>query len=80
MNVFCKFLGAGMANIKGKFDLPEGATLDTLLQKCAGDGRFTVGYEGLKTANFLVNNHLATLDTVLREGDEVLILRPLGGG
>ncbi|GAC1659327.1 MAG: hypothetical protein NVS4B13_03810 [Candidatus Elarobacter sp.] len=59
-------------------DVEDGATLDDLWIRLARDAR---GLDALRASTrFARNGALATGATALREGDEIALLPPVGGG
>ena len=62
------------------FELPDGATLETLAYECADiedlpyDRNSIIGYA------FMVNSSMAPLSTKLNDGDTAILLRPMEGG
>ncbi|MBV8600889.1 MAG: MoaD/ThiS family protein [Candidatus Eremiobacteraeota bacterium] len=69
-----ELLGFGSRDV----ELAEGATLDALWKQLAsGNGEI----EGLRaTTRFARNGELVAGETVLRTGDEVALMPPVGGG
>jgi len=62
------------------FELPDGSTVETLAYKCADVKDLPYDREGIVGFTFMVNNSLAPLSTVLNDGDQALLLRPMEGG
>lgn len=78
MRIKLKHFGLGTIDLPEYMELPEGTNIEEfvyLIQK-----NVEIPSEYLSTSTFLVNNSKADKNTVLNDGDEVLILRPLGGG
>lgn len=64
---------------KQEIELPPGATIGQLMDVI--DQTLEESAEGLlDKATFLVNKMGAKRDTVLNDGDDVIILFPIGGG
>jgi molybdopterin converting factor small subunit len=62
----------------GELDLDEGATLDDVWTRLARDA---AGLSALRSSTrFAHNGTLAAGTTALRDGDEVALLPPVGGG
>lgn len=80
MDVFVRVIGAGITDFDKKVTLPNEATVNILLQNCAADESLHMEYGLLMNSNYIVNMQLATIDTKLHDGDNVLVLRVLGGG
>jgi len=59
-------------------DIPEGETVEGLIAALAE--RYPAVSEHLPSVKIAVNRDLARSDTVLRAGDEVALLPPVGGG
>ena len=77
MHVRVKFIGIPEAGIdRGGVaaEIPEGSTVEGMLISVMGDSK------PYKTMNFIVNKSMASLETVLKENDEVMVLRVLAGG
>lgn len=62
-----------------KIKLPRGATINQLVETIAKDYD-DLDIEVLKTSSFIINKEAASLETILRDNDEVFILNILGGG
>ncbi len=61
-----------------ELDIDEGATLDDLWTRLANG---SAGLDGLRSSTrFARNGTLAAGTTSLREGDEIALLPPVGGG
>lgn len=85
MKIKVKYLGLVAAILKSDkqtVNLPAGATLGQLLgyiqQKRGLDDATAANV--FKASTFMVNKKNADRDTSLEDGDEVLIMRVLGGG
>ena len=79
MTVFLKYYGMPIFLDSGKrtIELPEASTVVQLIgMLCKAKDEL----ETLETSMFLVNRTRAGLDTVLKAGDELMILNVLGGG
>lgn len=79
MNITIKSLGIPVASLSSnaqQIELPTGTTIEQLLRMFSKNE----DYEKLKTAKIMVNNISADERTVLNDGDEVIIMRVLGGG
>ena len=59
-------------------ELDEDGTVEALIKALMGDAGEKS--ELLKNASYMVNNAGAGLQTALRDGDEVIVMRVLGGG
>lgn len=59
-------------------ELPDNSTVSDLIDKIWGKVNDPI--DRIKSATFLVNKSRANKDTVLKDGDEVMILLVLGGG
>ena len=62
------------------FDLPDGATVETLAYECVDVEGLPYDRDGIVGYTFMVNNSLAPLTTALNDGDQALLLRPMEGG
>lgn len=78
MKIKLKYFGFGQASLPEFMELAEGTTIEGLIQLIKDQLEAPLEY--LTTSTFLVNNSKADKDTILKDGDEVLILHPLGGG
>ena len=77
MHVRVKFIGIPEAGIDRSgiaAEIPDYSTVEGMLISVMGDAK------PYKTMNFIVNKSRATMDTVLKENDEVMVLRVLAGG
>lgn len=82
MRIEMKYIGvplAGMTNTKKMVILPEGSTIDALIQNLIDESPDT-GRENFKSVTYMVNKKNAGISTILHEGDEVFVLGILGGG
>ncbi len=61
-----------------EIELPDNSTVSDLVEIISEKIKDPI--EIIKSATFLVNKIKADKDTVLKDGDEVMILRVLGGG
>jgi molybdopterin converting factor small subunit len=69
-----ELLGFGV----GEIDVEDGATLDEVWARLARDA---AGLDGLRSSTrFAHNGALADGTTRLRDGDEIALLPPIGGG
>jgi molybdopterin converting factor subunit 1 len=66
------------AGERGPVDLPDGATVDSLLSLLRG--QTSKQSDVWRTLAVAVNQEYAALSTTLREGDEVALLPPVSGG
>jgi molybdopterin converting factor subunit 1 len=66
------------ASERDSVDLPEGATVDSLLSLLRS--RTSKQSDVWRTLAVAVNRDYAALPTVLHEGDEVALLPPVSGG
>lgn len=82
MKIYARFLFTGIPSNQGKavFDAEEGTTLGTLLAGVKEVNAHPFDHALLAGAMLLVNNRVAGPETVLCDGDEVMIIRTLGGG
>lgn len=78
MKIKLKYFGFGQAPLPEFMELAEGTTIEGLIQLIKDQLEAPLEY--LSTSTFLVNNSKADRNTILKDGDEVLILHPLGGG
>ena len=81
MRVQVKVFAALREQIKEReveLQLPMGSTLQSLIDAMAQQYPLLHGY--LPSLHFAVNCKYAALDTQLRNGDEVALLPPVGGG
>ena len=62
------------------FELPDGSTVETLAYECADMKDLPYDRDRIVGFTFMVNNSLAPLSTVLSDGDQALLLRPMEGG
>lgn len=80
MLINVKYLGVGSINKDAQqVEVPAGLTVEDLVRLLQDKLEMPVEML-LKSAVFMVNNSKVDLGFSLKEGDEVLILRPLGGG
>jgi len=82
MRIEMKYIGvplAGMTNIKRTVILPDGSTVDALIQSLIDDSPGT-SRENFKSVTCMVNRQNAGTGTILHDGDEVFLLGILGGG
>ena len=64
-----------------KIELPEGSTIEEMLDIAFDKHKFEdYMINVLNLAVFLVNESIADKSTVLKDGDEVIVLNSLGGG
>ena len=80
MFVTLKYFGLpiGLESNSLEREIKEASTVEELLDAIwGGDEKIA---ELLKEASFVVNNTRADLQTVLKDKDELIILRVLGGG
>jgi molybdopterin converting factor subunit 1 len=66
------------ASERGPIDLPDGATVDSLLSFLRG--QTSKQSDVWRTLAVAVNQEYAALSTTLHEGDEVALLPPVSGG
>jgi hypothetical protein len=82
MNISFSYFGVPIPSLtheKQALELPSGATIDQLMGLI--DETLDESADGLLTkATFLVNKMGAKRDCVLHDGDDVIILFPIGGG
>ena len=64
---------------KQEMELPTGANIDRLMNLIS-EGIEEASSEMLQKATFLVNKTGAKRDYILNDGDEIIILYPIGGG
>ena len=64
------------AGIPERLTLPEGTTVRKMLRIIADDG----DYEELLERNVVVNQTVVRTNTVLKDGDHVVIVAPVFGG
>lgn len=70
--------GVIKSNLKegsGTIKIPTGTSARTFLQKFAG-----ISDEHIKYMYIAINDKKSSLDMELKDGDELLILLPIGGG
>lgn len=82
MKVQYSYFGVPMpslTHVKQEVELPTGATVDQLMNVINEIIQDNTG-ELLSKATFLVNKTGAKRDSVLNEGDEIIIMYPIGGG
>ena len=65
---------AGIKENKLEVEIPAGSTVEDLLLAAWGKTELP------ESANFVVNNTIASPKTVLNDNDEVMVLRLLNGG
>lgn len=65
-------------NERGPIDLPDGATVESLLSLLRA--QTSKQSDVWRTLAVAVNQEYAALSTTLREGDEVALLPPVSGG
>ncbi len=63
---------------EGSVDVPDGTTLDGLWAQLAAGSSELAGLRA--STRFARNGELADGDTVVRDGDEIALLPPVGGG
>jgi len=66
------------ASERGPIELPDGATVSSLLSLLRG--QTSKQSDVWRTLAVAVNQEYAALSTTLREGDEVALLPPVSGG
>jgi len=72
-------LEPGEREMNFELDLPEGASLDDMVRECASFLPLT--YEELVYGRIFVrDNTLVYLETLLAEGDRILMLKAMAGG
>ena len=75
MFVRVKFIGIPKAGIdRSVAEIPANSTIEGMLTSVLGDAK------PFKTMNFMVNKARASLETVLKENDEVMVMRVYNGG
>ncbi|ETA81846.1 MoaD/ThiS family protein [Youngiibacter fragilis] len=82
MRIEMKYIGvplAGMTNARRTVTLPEGSTVDALIQSLIDDSPGT-SRDNFRSVTCMVNKKNAGPNTMLHDGDEVFILGILGGG
>jgi len=82
MRIEMKYIGVplgGMTNIRRTVILPEGSTIDALIQNLIDESPGT-SRDNFKSVTYMVNKKNAGVSTILHEGDEVFLLGILGGG
>lgn len=82
MKIKLKYFGVSTVMIgheSKQVELPDNSTIEHLIYKIHDEINDPVDVI-LKAAVFLVNKSKANKDTVLHDGDELLILYTLGGG
>ena len=62
------------------FELEENSTLETLIEKAHALPHVSIALSDLKKSVFMINSVKSPLSAKLKEGDKVIVLRPLGGG
>ena len=82
MKVNLKIYDVGISdNLKNHvFELPDGATVETLAYECADVEVLPYSRDEIVGCTFLVSNSLAPLSKELSDGDSVILLRPMQGG
>ncbi len=80
MNITVRFMGL-VRHYAGRdeaaVELPEGATVADLVDALTGEPAILSNVDG---ATLLIGGRTVSMQTVLAEGDRVLILQSLGGG
>jgi molybdopterin converting factor small subunit len=82
MRIEMKYIGvplAGMTNIRKTVILPEGSSVDALIQNLIDTSPGT-SRDNFKSVTYMVNKQNAGTGTLLHDGDEVFLLGILGGG
>ena len=64
----------------GTLEVAEGASVAEVLAVCVKQYNIGIPLEQLMDSTFLIGKAHARLDRVLSEGDELSVIRPLGGG
>lgn len=69
------------SNLKGfELEITDGSTVRDMTAECVKLKIIPYDGQEIKGLTFVVNSSLASLSTVLRDGDKVSLLRPLAGG
>ena len=82
LKIKLKHFGIPASKLNGanqEIQLPSDATIQQLIDVISNKAGYSES-DMLKYATFLVNKSYAKNDTVLNDGDEVLILYTIGGG
>jgi hypothetical protein len=79
LNIKLKYLGLYTTNLPSNIEITNNATIKELLIAISNKVDNQT-FEMIKSAVFLVNSSKAYMNTVLHEGDNLLILYTLGGG
>lgn len=81
MIVYFKYLGLKNDKISGevkKVEIEKGSDIQFLIKTLRE--RYDLSEEVFKACNYMVNNKRADLNTKLKDGDYVLVMKVLGGG
>jgi len=78
MKIRLRYFGFKTIDLAQYMELPEGSSIADLVHLLQKNHELNI--EQIPTTTFLVNNSRAEKNTVLNDGDEVLILQTLGGG
>jgi len=81
MIVYFKYLGLKNDKINGevkKVEIEKGSDIQFLIKTLRE--RYDLSEEVFKGCNYMVNNKRADLNTKLKDGDYVLVMKALGGG
>lgn len=81
MIVYFKYLGLKNDKISGevkKVEIEKGSDIQFLIKTLRE--RYDLSEEVFKACNYMINNKRADLNTKLKDGDYVLVMKVLGGG
>lgn len=80
INVHFMFTGIPSNHGKLSLDLDEGITIREMLADIHTVNGYKFEHSLIDGSMFVVNKEVMSLDTVLKDGDDVMIIRTLGGG
>ena len=82
MKVDVHFMFTGIPSNQGRLslDLAEHTTVGAMLENTHSVNGYPFAHSLIEGSMFIVNKVVVDLDTELKDGDSVMIIRTLGGG
>ena len=74
----CRNLTSGL--ISGEYDVPENATIRTIIEECEKQCNVALPEKNLKYLQFMLNGKSALWESSVKDGDELYVLQLIVGG